>query len=71
VTPEVAVRRAPLLAALVVALIVAGDGGAPVEPTRPVQPPPPYPMGDGPRGISLELVPMAPTTRIVRPTRLR
>ena len=29
-------RRAPLLSALVVALIVACDGGAPVEPTRPV-----------------------------------
>jgi hypothetical protein len=32
-------RRAPLLPALVVALIVACDGGAPREPTRPVQPP--------------------------------
>jgi hypothetical protein len=30
-------RRAPLLPALVVALTVACDGGAPVEPTRPVQ----------------------------------
>jgi len=34
--PEVALRRAPLLPALLVALIVACDGGAPVEPTRPV-----------------------------------
>ena len=30
-----------------------------------------YLMGDGPRGISLELVSMAPTARIVRLTRLR
>jgi hypothetical protein len=30
-----------------------------------------YFMGDGPRGISLELVSMAPTARIVRLTRLR
>jgi len=28
-------------------------------------------MGDGPRGISLELVSMAPAERIVRLTRLR
>jgi hypothetical protein len=33
---EVAMRRAPLLPVLVVALIVACDGGAPAEPTRPV-----------------------------------
>src|SRR6185369_1396388 len=30
-----------------------------------------YLMGDGPRGISLELVSMAPTARVVRLTRLR
>jgi hypothetical protein len=30
-----------------------------------------YLMGDGPRGVSLELVSMAPTARIVRLTRLR
>jgi hypothetical protein len=30
-----------------------------------------YLMGDGPRGISLELLSMAPATRIVRLTRLR
>jgi hypothetical protein len=30
-----------------------------------------YLMGDGPRGISLELLSMAPTARIVRLTRLR
>ena len=30
-----------------------------------------YLMGDGPRGVSLELVTMAPTARIVRLTRLR
>ena len=30
-----------------------------------------YLVGDGPRGISLELVSMAPTARIVRLTRLR
>jgi hypothetical protein len=34
-------RRAPLLPALVAALIVACDGGARVEPTRPAQSPPP------------------------------
>jgi hypothetical protein len=34
---EVAMRIAPLLPALVVALTVACDGGAPVEPARPVQ----------------------------------
>ena len=30
-----------------------------------------YLMGDGPRGVSLELVSMAPTARTVRLTRLR
>ena len=30
-----------------------------------------YLMGDGPRGVSLELVSMAPTARVVRLTRLR
>src|SRR5215207_5614169 len=34
---EVVLRRAPLLPALAVALIVACDGGAPVESTRPLQ----------------------------------
>jgi hypothetical protein len=30
-----------------------------------------YLMGDGPRGISMELLSMVPTARIVRLTRLR
>lgn len=39
-TRKAAVRRAPLLPALVVALIVGCDGGARVEPSQPVQPSP-------------------------------
>jgi hypothetical protein len=54
-------RRAPLLPALVVALIAARDGGAPVEPTRPAH----VTSVDTPRGISMELVSMAPAARIV------
>jgi nitrous oxide reductase accessory protein NosL len=59
-------RRALLLPALV-ALIVACDGGAPVEPARPAH----VTSVDTPRGISMELVSMAPAARIVRLTRLR